>query len=564
MKKRILAAMLAAAMAISMAACTGGGDSSAPDSGSSESSGSASGTSGGESEANAPAGENGTVWDAYTPYDETVVFTTCRQKPAYDQGFVNGDDILNNPYTRYVEEVVNVRREIAWEADPNTYPQKLALSVASGDIPDVMFVDRKMYKQLIQNDLIQDMGEAYEKCTSPFLKEKYDSYGERLFQECTVDGKLMGLPETTIYGNGVYLCWIRTDYLDKVGLEIPQNIEELKAAAKAFVENDVSGTGETIGFSVNTKMKEYASTFFYADGNYPGWWVNGEGEKAVYGSTLPEMKTTLERLRDMYADGILDKEFAIRKDEDRNAMIASGQTGIFFGGWWPSAAMGDCVVNNKEADWAPIAIKNTEGGLAVPEADPVYQILVVNKNFEHPEAIVKAHNVYFDAIRGNGDGKRIYDEIAETCPNIDWGVGPVPLNCDDYDAIKLLTDDLNQALEKGDKSAMKVQSQSMNFDIIMEERNNPKQSAGNYVMAMARTVGSEAITADYITINPTAYFGTTETMTNKWANLQKLEDEMFVQIVMGEKPIEYFDEFVTQWYALGGQTITDEVNAEMK
>lgn len=140
----------------------------------------------------------------------------------------------------------------------------------------------------------------------------------------------------------------------------------------------------------------------------------------------------------------------------------------------------------------------------------------------------------------------------------------MPLNCDDYDAIKLLTDDLNQALEKGDKSAMKVQSQSMNFDIIMEERNNPKQSAGNYVMAMARTVGSEAITADYITINPTAYFGTTETMTNKWANLQKLEDEMFVQIVMGEKPIEYFDEFVTQWYALGGQTITDEVNAEMK
>lgn len=561
MKKRIFAAMLAAAMAISMAACTGGEAASGSEGSNSESSESA--VSGGESEASAPAGENGTVWDAYSPYDETVVFTTCRVKPSWDQNFASGDDILNNPYTRYVEEVVNVRREIAWETDSNNYPQKLSLAVASGDIPDVMTVDRRMFKQLIQNGLIQEMGEAYEKCTSPFLKEQYDSYGSRLFEEVTVDGKLMGLPETSIYGNGIYLAWVRTDYLEKVGMEMPQTVEDLINVARAFVENDVRGTGDTVGFTVNNKMKELSSVFFYANGAYPGWWIDGGDGKVVYGSTLPEVKETIGLLRDMYSEGILDKEFAIRKDEDRNAMIASGQAGIFFSGWWPGASLGDCVVNNKEADWMPIAIKNTEGGLAVPEYDPVNSILVVNKDFKHPEAIIKAHNVYFDAIRGNGDGKRIYDQVAETCPNIDWTVGPVPVNCDSYDAVKLLTDDLKQALEKGDKSAMKVQSQSMNFDIIMEERKNPKQDAANYNMTMARTVGSEAVTADYITIHPTAYFGQTDTMTGKWANLEKLEQEMFVQIIMGEKPMEYFDEFVTQWYALGGRTITDEVNAEL-
>ena len=52
-------------------------------------------------------------------------------------------------------------------------------------------------------------------------------------------------------------------------------------------------------------------------------------------------------------------------------------------------------------------------------------------------------------------------------------------------------------------------------------------------------------------------------MISKWANLEKLENEMMVQIIMGEKPVDYFDEFVTQWNALGGQAITDEINAEI-
>ena len=44
-----------------------------------------------------------------------------------------------------------------------------------------------------------------------------------------------------------------------------------------------------------------------------------------------------------------------------------------------------------------------------------------------------------------------------------------------------------------------------------------------------------------------------------WANLEKLENETFMKIIMNQEPIEAFDTFVEEWYAQGGDKITEEV-----
>ena len=56
-----------------------------------------------------------------------------------------------------------------------------------------------------------------------------------------------------------------------------------------------------------------------------------------------------------------------------------------------------------------------------------------------------------------------------------------------------------------------------------------------------------------------ATYAQSETMDKKWATLEKLEDETFLQIILGEKPIEEFDKFVEQWKSLGGDEITAEL-----
>ena len=41
--------------------------------------------------------------------------------------------------------------------------------------------------------------------------------------------------------------------------------------------------------------------------------------------------------------------------------------------------------------------------------------------------------------------------------------------------------------------------------------------------------------------------------------LQELEQEAFLQIISGEKPVDYFDTFVVEWYANGGKELTEQI-----
>lgn len=44
------------------------------------------------------------------------------------------------------------------------------------------------------------------------------------------------------------------------------------------------------------------------------------------------------------------------------------------------------------------------------------------------------------------------------------------------------------------------------------------------------------------------------------AELDKLADETFVDIITGAQPIEAFDEMVETWYSIGGEQLTEEAN----
>ena len=42
-------------------------------------------------------------------------------------------------------------------------------------------------------------------------------------------------------------------------------------------------------------------------------------------------------------------------------------------------------------------------------------------------------------------------------------------------------------------------------------------------------------------------------------NLQDLETSAFLKIIAGEEPVDYFDTFVQEWYAGGGEELTENV-----
>lgn len=511
--------------------------------------------------------DNGAVWDPYTPYPETISFTKGVTKVT--SGFPEGQDWENNVYTEFVKEQINVETKVAWEVDPANLDQKIALSIANGDIPDMMIVNRKVFQQLVENDLIWDMTEAYEQCISPFLRQQFDSFGDALMNEVMVNGRMMGIPSTNI-GYCHNVLWIRKDWMENLGMEAPQTLDEVIAMAKAFIEQDPDGNGEadTLGLTANELLFSGYNGRFGLDtvaatfGAYPGAWVMHEGQPA-YGTTLPGMQDALAFIRGLYQQGILDKEFAVRKGEDRDALLASGKLGMHFGVWWPAGGVTASVQNNPDADWicvsAPI---NADGKLTTPVNDPLASIVVVSKKYAHPEAIVKALNVGYDSLRGNGEaGEAHYQYWNENFGGIGWGAMPVGIAIDYNDAIGKLLEDLNAALAADDVSVMKSKGFNHTFEAIKKNLENPRQDDVAYMEYLARIVGTTAAMDPNVEFVESAFFGQTESMATKWAHLQKLEQETLIQIVMGEKPVEDFDKFVDQWLKLGGQDILDEIAA---
>lgn len=509
-------------------------------------------------------------WAPFTKYKEQIVFTTGR-KIVKDSKLPDGDTLENNLWSRYVESKLNVKVKILWEVDDSAYAQKLSLALSSGNLPDALLVDRKFFKQLVEADMIADLTEAYEKSASPYIKDVIDSYGTVL-DEVTVDGKIMAIPGTNI-GGGHNMLWIRKDWLDKLGLQPPKTIDDIIAIAKAFVEQDPGGNGpgQTVGLPARAELVGHYNWGLILDpifnlyGAFPTQWIEDASGSIIYGSVAPEMKTALATLAQMYKDGLIDKQFAIRKVEDSNALVASGKAGLYYGPWWNAyTALQDSVKNNPQADWKPYnAPLDANGKYNTYKQDMLAPMLVVRKGFAHPEAIVKVLSTELEATRGGSDpdGQKVSKEMQDK--GINWSVMPLPIAMDYNDALIRSYRQLKEAIDTGSDANVSYDFKSV-YPNYLKNLENPGADSNAWADATARIDGQALAFSEEVAFKAVAFHGVTPTMETKWANLEKLENETLLKIVMGEMPVEQFDQFVQQWYQLGGEEITKEVNDSKK
>lgn len=509
------------------------------------------------------------VYDAYTPYDETVTLTTGTTVLGAG-GLPSGDDYENNVFTRYLQKTQNVKMKVSWSVDSNTYASKVALCIAGKDLPDVLVVNRSTFKQMAENDLLADLTEVYDDCISDFLRAQLESYGSELMDEVTVDGKLLGIPSPAL-NNCQNVLWIRSDWLEQAGLDVPETLEDVEKTARKFIDMKLGGEN-TIGITTTSKLYEgYNSSWgldsiFACFGAYPGNWLEIDGE-ASYGSVQPEMKEALETLRRWYSEGILDKEFAVRDEASRQSLIGSGRCGMYFGVWWPSNGVADIVELDNSADWIAVAAPlNSDGKLTYAAQDPIQEIAVVSKSCKHPEAVIKALNAGYDVLRCNTEYGNPYTEqteeaykyFFETSPQ-GWGVMPVPIEINWADCVGRIAKEMQEAVEKEDPGILSITGFESSYDYILYNSKHPKENRVYYHEYLARVVGAGAATEDSVEIVPTCFYGTTKTMSTLWSSLEKLESETMLKIVMGEEPVSSFDDFISKWYSSGGEQITGEV-----
>ncbi|NOU88735.1 extracellular solute-binding protein [Paenibacillus sp. LMG 31460] len=504
----------------------------------------------------------------FSKYSQPITLSMGKNISTKNTNLPNGDTVDNNEYYRYIEKKLNVKVTHAWQTEtPDAYQQKLSVSIASHDLPDAFIVNEKQLKQLVEADLIADLTDVYQKLASPLIKEYYGSYGDRVINRATINGKLMGLPSTNIGGEHD-LTWIRQDWLEKLGLQPPKTLDELNAVAKAFIEKDPDGNGQkdTYGMTgIQTLGGDYGSQnafdpIFGALHAYKGQWIKDKSGNISYSSILPEMKTALTKLREMYAAGIIDKQFVVRKDP--NELAASGKMGIVSSPWWGpyGSPFPDSVKNDPKSEWKPYSVPvDADGKFNTYDNNPAANFLVVKKGYKNPEAIMKVLNVEYQGIRFlDPEAKDIYKGL-----NVSWTKWPFAIQLDFEDAAYRGYVDLKSGLDAKDPSKLTPFILSW-YENVKKNEENPKKDLAAWSETMARLVGSAELKPTNFNIVRNVFFGQTKTMEQKWAILQKLENETFLKIVLGEVTVDQFDSFVAEWKRIGGDQITKEVEEAVK
>jgi len=554
-------AALSVCTLLTATACGGEGASDAPDAPAS-----------GQTDA-ADDGAQAAPKDPFGPLPEKTKMTIFREL-ADDLLLPEGETATDNRYISLFEEKFNIDYEfpITIKAGPGA-ADKAKMLIASNDIPDGMSVGYNMFLQMVKSDMLADLTQAFEDYASPALKEVLQTDGGKALGLVTVDGKLYGIPSMGTLHDQDPLLWVRKDWLDKLGLPEPETLEDLMTIARAFKNDDPDGDGaaDTIGLpGVAGFVNESSSPFafdgiFDAHKAYMKLWLK-DGAGYTYGSITPEAKNAIGFLRDMYAEGLIPKDFAILTQEKTVEGIVSGQAGMFFGpwwsGWWP---LTDAVKNDPAADWQAYALQNVDGEYKAKQMTPIGSIAVLKKGFPYPEALVKTMNGYY-AMQLD-DPAPMGGDPYEGLPLPSWQSVPIPIPLWRADSVVL--DHLGiQAILDGTEAPKVGAATLENYKVVADNWSKGidelKKNPDLYGEPVSRMIGAGEIVEKDIQPVYGDFFGTTSSMEKKKANLDKLETDAFLKIITGEEPIDYFDAFVEQWKSMGGQDILNEIAETMK
>lgn len=482
-----------------------------------------------------------------------------------------GETIENNFWLdTYRDELgINVLYDWVVKGD-DEYLQKVNVTIASGDIPDVMAVNATQMVQLADAGLIQDLSGVYDTYATDFTKEVMNQEGDSPFLAAQIDGGLYGIPVTAGSVDSVDLMWIRDDWREKLELDVPKTTDQLLELINKFAEEDPDGNGkdDTYGIGVAGSPNVFGGGygglrgFFNAYGAYPSIWIEKEG-KLAYGAIQNECKTALKELNSLYEDGKIDPEFGVMDSGKAGESAAAGNCGVTFGQQWLSLVQFQTNYNNDpEAVWSAYPIPSATDQPSSVQADlGTNRWLVVRKDFENPEAVIKMTNLFIEKCWGEtGDNAKYYAP-----PDAEgvWKLSPVQVSMP-YKNIQAYLD-IQKAMENKTTDQLTGEAKSI-WDKL--DRYYSGSEDGKSVWGWERIYGPapssyasihEMQENDRILLNK--FVGVpTETMTEKMSTLEKMRDETFNKIIIGESDISEFDKFVSDFKKLGGETITKEIN----
>lgn len=348
---------------------------------------------------------------SYTQWamEEPVSLTVLKNQNPATVNYADGENQYNNIYFNAYRDYLGITLDFQICASGDEYSQKVTLAIASEDLPDLLYLPVSEYSQLAEAGKLAPLDEVLEQYGSELTKKSLYSDGGGILDAAKKNDVLYGIPVGNADRIPSQFLWIRKDWLNNLGLEPPKTLDDVIEVARAFKNNDPDGNGvdDTWGLGVSNEMSDYvgygsiegiANAFGGSVLQY--MWMPNEDGTVSYAPVSEETRNALEKLAEMYAEGLINEEFGVSDNEAIGEAVAAGTCGLFYGTDGISWGYGrDAIANNNECGWMVINAPSVEGGdakaFSYTNFDYVY---AVNANCEHPEALIKLINFNNDRI----------------------------------------------------------------------------------------------------------------------------------------------------------------------
>ncbi|OUS78165.1 hypothetical protein B1748_05245 [Paenibacillus sp. MY03] len=229
-----------------------------------------------------------------------------------------------NPIWEQFEKLTNTDITINFVPNAN-YADKFNLSLAGGDLTEVVMAPSKVIKATAFVNAAR--GGAFWDLTDelPKYPKIMKNMNDIILANTAIDGRTYGIPQPRPTAR-VGLLY-RKDWFDQHGINVPTTMEEFYAAAKELKAK----MPDVIPFSYADQTTESTwnglDLFTVSQGGYNIWGLD-DGKVTPYYET-PEYMNVLNMFRDMYNEGLLNKDLAIVQGAQKKEAISTGKAAMF-------------------------------------------------------------------------------------------------------------------------------------------------------------------------------------------------------------------------------------------
>ena len=272
----------------------------------------------------------------------------------------------------------------------NEYNSKIELDYAADTVPDVFDLASNYFPEYAANGALADL--------TDLVKESglYDLVDEAIWEQCSYNGKIYGVPKEIPQACGTY---VRKDWLDRLGMEVPTTYEEFTTMLTRFRDeiDECLAPLTAPGLVTAQYLPDLYQGAFAGITNVDGVWVDGMQQE--------NMVVALENMKKAYAEGLLDIEAITNTTATCRDGWEAGTTGAFcyWTGNWGQQLTHNLQKNVPEAEVICIpAIEGTEYLYSTPT------VHVINGRLSEEE-VAQIFKYFIGYMHDGGEGQVLFE-----------------------------------------------------------------------------------------------------------------------------------------------------------